>query len=156
MTESSSLQASPVKKSGPQVHATTLRAQLVWASLFPLATFVLLSALVATVAFRQLTLTLTLQRDTARVQAAAGELASSLPPTQNSIDSGLSASLKAGLSETGLRLFVVNQNGEITVHSGPGSGSARGKPGWISLHGEAQEGREVLQRPRGESQRCEV
>jgi len=121
MTESSSLQASPVKKSGPQVHATTLRAQLVWASLFPLATFVLLSGLVATVAFRQLTLTLTLQRDTARVQAAAGELASSLPPTQNSIDSGLSASLKAGLSETGLRLFVVNQNGEITAHSGPGS-----------------------------------
>ena len=67
MNESTGRQVLRVKQGG----TTTLRAQLVWASLFPLATFVLLSALVATVAFRQLTLTLALQRDTASVQATA-------------------------------------------------------------------------------------
>jgi signal transduction histidine kinase len=105
-----------------QVGITTLRAQLVWASLFPLATFVLLSALVATVAFRQLTLTLVLQRDTARVQAAAETLAVSLSQTQASIDAGLSTALKAEYPDAGLRLFLIDQNGQIIAYSGTGGG----------------------------------
>ena len=118
MSESSGVPVLRVRKSG----ITTLRAQLVWASLFPLATFVLLSALVATVAFRQLTLTLALQRDTARVQAAAGALAASFSPRQTSIDAGLSASLKAQISGTGTHLFLIDQNGQVIAHSGPGGG----------------------------------
>ena len=118
MTEFSGGPASRVKKSG----ITTLRAQLVWASLFPLATFVLLSVLVATVAFRQLTLTLALQRDTAWVQAAAGDLAASSSLTQASINASLSASLNAALYGAGTQLFLVDQNGHVIGHSGPGGG----------------------------------
>ena len=99
---------------------STLRAQLVWASLFPLVTFVLLSALVATVAFRQLTLTLALQRDTARVQAAAGTLTDSLSPAQTVNDAGLSASLKPDLTDASLAWFLIDQNGQVIAHSGPG------------------------------------
>ncbi len=102
--------------------STTLRAQLVWASLFPLATFVLLSILVATVAFRQLTLTLALQRDTARVQAAAGNLAISISSSQPSLDASTLASLDAELSGAGLRLFLVDPSGNVLAHSGPGGG----------------------------------
>ncbi len=106
--------ASRIEGSGSPVRVATLRAQLVWASLFPLATFVLLSVLAATVAFRQLTLTLALQRNTARVQAAAVELASAASPTQNSIE--------ADFPDTDLRLFLIDQNGKIIANSGPGGG----------------------------------
>jgi signal transduction histidine kinase len=118
MSESTDVNILRVKQSG----ITTLRAQLIWASLFPLATFVLLSALVATVAFRQMTLTLALQRDTARVQAAAQALASLLSPTQTLIDAGLSTSLKTELSDAGLRLFLIDQTGQVIAHSGTGGG----------------------------------
>jgi len=118
MSESMVEQVLRVKQGG----TTTLRSQLVWASLFPLATFVLLSALVATVAFRQLTLALVLQRNTARVQAAAGDLALSLSPTQPSIDAGLSAFIKTELSDANLQLFVIDQYENVIFHSGPGGG----------------------------------
>ena len=101
---------------------TSLRAQLVWASLFPLATFVLLSALVATVAFRQLTLTLALQRDTARAQAAAGALDATYYPDQLLLANGLPAALNAELPAAGVNLFLVDQNGQVLSHSGPGRG----------------------------------
>ena len=118
MSESTGGQVLRVKQGG----TTTLRAQLVWASLFPLATFVLLSALVATVAFRQLTLSLALQRDTARVQAAAGDLSTLTFSTRASIDAGLSAPLKPEFSDPGLQLFLIDQYGNVIAHSGPGGG----------------------------------
>ncbi len=114
MSESTGEKALRVKPGG----TTTLRAQLVWASLFPLATFVLLSSLVATVAFRQLTLTLVLQRDTAKVQAAADDLALSLDPTQSLVNAGLSS--RAELSSPNLQLFLIDQYGNVISHSGPG------------------------------------
>jgi signal transduction histidine kinase len=118
MSESTGEKVLRVKQGG----TTTLRAQLVWASLFPLATFVLLSALVATVAFRQLTLTLVLQRDTARVQAVADDLALTSAPTQTSDNEGLSASIKPELSGADIQLFLIDQNGNVISHSGSGSG----------------------------------
>ena len=118
MSESTGGHILRVKQGG----ITTLRAQLVWASLFPLATFVLLSALVATVAFRQLTLTLALQRDTASVQATAEALAASLSPTQTSIDAGFSTALKAEFPDAGFRLFLIDQNGQVIARSGTSSG----------------------------------
>jgi len=118
MSESTGGHILQVKQGG----ITTLRAQLVWASLFPLATFVLLSALVATVAFRQLTLTLALQRDTASVQATAEALAASLSPTQTSNDAGFSTALKAEFPDAGFRLFLIDQNGQVIAHSGTSGG----------------------------------
>jgi signal transduction histidine kinase len=118
MTETPSAQVLADKKGG----ITTLRAQLVWASLFPLVTFVLLAILVATVAFRQLTLTLALQRDTARVQVAAGNLAALAFPTPVSIVAGFSTALPAEFSNAGLRLFLIDQKGQVMAHSGPGRG----------------------------------
>jgi signal transduction histidine kinase len=118
MTEAPIGQVLPGKKGG----STTLRAQLVWASLFPLATFVLLSVLVATVAFRQLTLTLALERDRARVEAAAGELALSVSSSQPSLDAGFLASLDLNLPGPGLQLFLIDPFGNVIAHSGSGSG----------------------------------
>ena len=119
MSESSDAPVLSLRKNG----ITTLRAQLVWAALFPLATFVLLSVLVTTVAFRQLTLTLALQRDTARVQAAADELAASSSPTQPSSAAGIAASLKTDASASGMPVFLVDQHGQVLAHSGPGGGA---------------------------------
>ena len=120
MSESTDVQVTRIKENGIPASTTKLRTQLVWAALFPLATFVLLSTLVATVAFRQLTLTLALQRNTARVKAVAGELAASLSPAQNSIDAGFSSFLITSLPEAGLRLFLIDQNGKVMAHSGTG------------------------------------
>ena len=116
MSESSGEKVLRVRQGG----TTTLRAQLVWAALFPLATFVLLSVLVATVAFRQLTLALALERDTARVQAIAGDLAASLSLTQTSANAGLSADIKAGFSGENPQLFLIDQSGNVISHPGPG------------------------------------
>ena len=117
MTESTGGQILRGNKGG----STTLRAQLVWASLFPLVTFVLLSILVATVAFRQLTLTLALQRDTARVEAAAGDLAISISSSQP-IDAGTQTALNEESSGAGQQLFLIGRYGDVVAHSGPGSG----------------------------------
>lgn len=116
MSESSGEKVLRVRQGG----TTTLRAQLVWAALFPLATFVLLSVLVATVAFRQMTLALALERDTARVQAIAGDLAASLSLTQTSANAGLSADIKAGFSGENPQLFLIDQSGNVISHPGPG------------------------------------
>ena len=99
-----------------------LRAQLVWAALFPLAIFVMLSVLAATVAFRQLTLNLALQRDTARVQTAAAELALALPAGQSSSPSVLSDWLGNQAVGQGGQLFLIDSNGQVLAYSKPGAG----------------------------------
>ena len=72
MSEHPAGQAAPNRREQIPLRPTSLRAQLIWSSVFPLGMFVLLVILVVMAAFRQLTLNLALQRDTARVQAAAG------------------------------------------------------------------------------------
>ena len=50
---------------------STIRSQLIWAALFPLVLFVLLATLVMTAGMREITLNLTLQRNTALAQIDA-------------------------------------------------------------------------------------
>ena len=58
---------------------STIRSQLLWASLFPLAFFGLLSTLVTSSALNQMMLNLVIQRNTAQVQVLANSLAQDLP-----------------------------------------------------------------------------
>ena len=120
MSEPTSATALPTPRLAAPNNASTLRTQLFWASLFPLAMFVLISVLVATVAFRQLSLNLVLQRDTARVQAEAGDLALVLPSGQTSMEGGSLPVLTTDLSTPGIRQFLVNATGQVLAYSQAG------------------------------------
>jgi signal transduction histidine kinase len=74
MSESLSTDVPSMEAEQLPARETTVRGQLLWASIFPLGIFTLLSALMITAVFRQLALTLVLQRNSAIAQAAAGEL----------------------------------------------------------------------------------
>lgn len=99
---------------------TTIRRQLILASLFPLAFFGLLSILVTSVALYQVTLRLALQGNLAEARAAADDLAKitagqSFPSSMDI--SGILHSLNA---ENGSRLYLVDGNGKLLSDSNPG------------------------------------
>ena len=103
---------------------TTIRRQLILASLFPLAFFGLLSILVTSVALYQVTLRLTLQGNLAEVRSAADDLAiirsgQSLPSSNDL--SGILHSLNTG---NGSHLYWVDGKGKLL------SGS---NAGWMTL-----------------------
>ena len=106
-----------VKLSG---HGTTIRHQLILASLFPLAFFGLLSILVTSVALYQVTLRLTLQGNLAEARSAADELAIITTgqsfPSSNDI-SGILHSLN---TENGSRLYLMDGKGKLLSGSNPG------------------------------------
>jgi len=99
---------------------TTIRRQLILASLFPLAFFGLLSILVTSVSLNQVTLRIALQGNLAEVRSAAADLtkiATGQPfPSSNDI-SGILHSLNA---ENGSRLYLVDRNGKLLSDSIPG------------------------------------
>jgi len=122
-TEPASLEgANPADPGGAGLSAAlspTLRAQLVWAAMFPVALFGLLSMLVVAASLYNLTLSLTLQRNAAQAQAAAGELSSWMHDLNlGGVWPG--ARQGAGLPDAD-RLYLVNQNGDVLSNSGPGS-----------------------------------
>ncbi|MGD0610202.1 MAG: histidine kinase [Anaerolineales bacterium] len=92
---------------------TTVRSQLLWASLIPLSFFILLSILVTTSALQRITLDLVFQRDTAQVQAAAEalekELVNQTPPSAALLQTTL-LSLRA---QIGSQLSIVDTQGNI-------------------------------------------
>jgi len=101
------------------VRGSTIRRQLILASLFPLAIFGLLSILVTSVALYQVTLRLALQGNMAEVREAVNDLAKIAvgPPFLSSNDMlGILRSLNA---ENGSRLYLVNENGELLSSSNP-------------------------------------
>ncbi len=100
----------------------SLRAQLIWSSLFPLGSFVLMAILVVMAASHQLTLGQALQRVTAQVQAAAGELTLVLPSRQSSIGGNNLPALTTDLSTQGIKQFLVDATGEVLADSGKGDG----------------------------------
>jgi signal transduction histidine kinase len=120
MSEHPTGQAAHNRRKQTPLHPASLRAQLIWSSLFPLGIFVLLAILVAMAAFRQLTLSLVLQRDMARVQAAAGDLALVLPSVQPSIGGDNLPSWTTDLSTQDIQQFLVNSTGEVLAHSRTG------------------------------------
>ncbi len=122
MSESTQIQPSLSKNNQSALRPLSLRAQLVWSSLFPMAMFVLLAGLVSTVAFRQLTLNLALQRDTARVELAAGELSPVLNSGQNLSGSVLSTWLGKSALDQNVSLFLIDAQGKVLAHSGAGDG----------------------------------
>jgi len=99
---------------------TTIRRQLILASLFPLAFFGLLSILVTSVALYQVTLRLALERNLAEARSAADDLAKITTgqsfPSSNDI-SGILHSLNA---ENGSRLYLVDGYGRLLTGSNPG------------------------------------
>ena len=99
---------------------TSIRRQLILASLFPLAFFGLLSILVTSVALYQVTLRLALQGYLAEARAEADDLAKITAgqsfPSSNDM-SGILHSLNA---ENGNRLYLVDGNGKLLSNSNPG------------------------------------
>jgi signal transduction histidine kinase len=98
---------------------STIRRQLILASLFPLAFFGLLSILVTSVALYQVTLRLALEGNIAKVQAAAEDLAKipsgqSVPASSDIRDILISLDV-----ENGSYLYVVDGNGELVSASTP-------------------------------------
>jgi len=98
---------------------STIRRQLILASLFPLAFFGLLSILITSVALYQVTLRLALRGNAAEVRAAAEDLAKitagQFIPASNDILEILH-SLNA---ENGSRLYLVDENGKLISGSDP-------------------------------------
>lgn len=92
---------------------TTIRSQLLWASLIPLVFFILLSTLVTTVALQSITLNLVFQRDTAQVQSAANALGRDSTDTTPPSQAILQTSLHSLHAQNGSRLSVVDAQGKI-------------------------------------------
>ena len=99
---------------------TTIRRQLILASLFPLAFFGLLSVLVTSVALYQVTLSLTLQGNLAEVRSAADDLAIITAGRSFPSSNDLTGILQSLNAENGSRLFLVDGKGVLLSGSDPG------------------------------------
>ena len=94
-----------------------IRTQLVWATLFPLAFFVLLTTLVISTALFRITLNLVLQRNTAQAQVVAYTLLSEGSLTHLNVPSTLMTALQKIHPVEGSVLFVVDSDGHILGNS---------------------------------------
>jgi signal transduction histidine kinase len=102
-----------------KVLGSTIRRQLILASLFPLAFFGLLSILVTSIAINQVTLRLALQGNLAEIRAAADDLSTTvgaqvLPAGNDMLD--ILRSL--GIENEG-RLYLVTESGNLLLGSNP-------------------------------------
>ena len=100
-----------LKTSG--VEGSSMRSQLLWASLFPLAFFGLLSMLVTASALNQMVSNLVAQRNTAQVQLAAAILANKNPPTSQE----LNMALQLLDPVSGSQLYLVDASGNLILSS---------------------------------------
>ena len=99
------------------VEGSSMRSQLIWASLFPLAFFGLLSMLVTASALNQMVSNLVAQRNTAQVQLAAAMLANKFPPTTQE----LNAALQVLDPVRGSQLYLMDAGGRLILSSPPGA-----------------------------------
>lgn len=121
MTENEPVRAQSLEPSSISGGDPTIRSQLLWASLFPLAFFALLSTLVTFSALTQTVLTLVIQRNTAQVQVAANSLSSDLSSSQIPSSALLISALQALDPVKGSVLFVVDQQGKVIASSEEGN-----------------------------------
>jgi len=96
---------------------STIRRQLILASLFPLAFFGLLSILVTSVALYQVTLRLALQGNIAEVQAAAEDLSKVSSGQPFPASSDILDILHSLNAENRSRLYMVDEQGELLSSS---------------------------------------
>ena len=99
---------------------STIRRQLILASLFPLAFFGLLSILVTSVALYQVTLRLALQGNLAEARAAANDMARIYAGQYSLSGNDISGILHLLNADNGSRLYVVDGNGALLSGSSPG------------------------------------
>ncbi len=99
--------------------SSTIRGQLLLASLFPLAFFSLLSILVMAVALYQVTLRLALQSNMAEARSAADELAKIATGNILPTDNDTLSILRSLNIENGSRLYLVDGNGKVLASSNP-------------------------------------
>ncbi len=102
----------PIEASG-----SGIRTQLLWATLFPLAFFVLLTTLVISTALFRVTLNLVLQRNTAQAQVVAYTLLSEGSLAHLNVPSTLKTALQKVHPVEGSVLFVVDLDGHILGNS---------------------------------------
>ncbi len=91
----------------------TIRSQLLWASLFPLAFFGLLFTLVISAALNQIVLNLVSQRNMAQVQALSGSLVQDFSGGANV----LNVALQTLHPVSGSQLFVIDRQGNLQASS---------------------------------------
>jgi signal transduction histidine kinase len=120
----------PAQPGAVDLSTTPIRAQLLWASLFPLAFFGLLSTLVTSSALNQMMLNLILQRNTAQVQVLADSLAldGTLGPVPTT--AALRRTLETLQPAAGSRLDLVDAQGGLRA-------SSTGNPGSLPLKMDA-------------------
>lgn len=99
---------------------STIRVQLLWASLFPLAFFGLLSTLVTSSALNQMMLNLITQRNTAQVQVLADSLAKDLTNEPAPTTSALKSVLQTLEPVAGSRLYLIDAQGKLIASSEAG------------------------------------
>ena len=117
MSETVSPQPLHAGKQPDQARGLTVRGQLLWASVFPFGIFILLSVLMITAVFRQLTLTSVLQRNTAIVQAAAGELSQALQGSRAAPD--LKTVLQPLIAGDAASFYWLDPHGDLVSGTGP-------------------------------------
>lgn len=110
----------PVSTGPIDLSSSTIRSQLLWASLFPLAFFVLLITLVAFSTLNQLMLNLVIQRNMAQIQVVAGSLAQSFASGQTPTTAELNSQLQSLESVNGSQLYVVDGQGKPVASSETG------------------------------------
>lgn len=110
----------PVSTGPIDLSSSTIRSQLLWASLFPLAFFVLLTTLVTFSTLNQLMLNLVIQRNTAQIQVVAGSLAQSFASGQPPTTAELNSQLQSLEPVSGSQLYVVDSQGKPVASSEAG------------------------------------
>jgi signal transduction histidine kinase len=95
----------------------SLRSQLLWASIFPLAFFGLLFTLVIYTALNQMVLSLVTQRNTAQVQALGGALAQSFTGATAPTNAAVAAALQTLEPVGGSQLYVIDPHGNLLASS---------------------------------------
>ena len=102
---------------------STIRSQLLWASLFPLAFFGLLSTLVTSSALNQMMLNLVIQRNTAQVQVLADSLAHDFSIEHTPTTTALNSILQTLEPVDGSRLYLIDTQGKLVASSEAGLSS---------------------------------
>ncbi|MGZ6346004.1 MAG: histidine kinase [Anaerolineales bacterium] len=101
------------------VRGSTIRCQLILASLFPLAFFSFLSILVTSVTINQIASRLALQGNLAEIRAAADDLSKPVYAQQSPVRDDMLEILRSLGIENGGRLYLVNESGNLLVGSNP-------------------------------------
>jgi signal transduction histidine kinase len=118
MSETQSLQLIPADTTTPADRSTSsIRSQLLWASLFPLAFFGLLATLAISSALNQMMLNLALERNTAQVQVLANSLTQKITAGTGLTTTVLDMELQKLEAVDGSQLYVIDPQSRVVASS---------------------------------------